>query len=194
MKQSIFTIFLIFYALQCFGQNISEFKIGGLSTGDSLLDFMAQDEIIESSKPVRWKTIWGPRIETDEFLDVVAIVEHLDYFSKIKNRYNTYVTIKNNDKNFLIQRIFLSEGYDSYDKCMIRFNKFEKKINYLFPKIKSRTYENFEVIHKSYIFKKWFKGDAEIYLTCQPGFFNIIVSSSELVSWQGDINMFEEEK
>ena len=51
MKQTLLTICLIVFTLPSWGNNISDFKIDGLGIGDSLLEFMTQDEIIQSSMP-----------------------------------------------------------------------------------------------------------------------------------------------
>ena len=59
------------------------------------------------------------------------------------------------DRKFVIEGISLSEGYDTYDECLKRFNEFTQQIDYLFPKIKPKEYRNDEddIIQKVYIFQ-----------------------------------------
>jgi len=179
MKQTLLTICLIVFALPSWSDDISDFKIHGLGIGVSLLEFMTQDKIILSSFPSHF----NGGID-DEFLEVSGIGD-LDIFSDKENLMFASVTIKNHDKEFLIHGIQIFEKAYNYDGCVKRFNEFTRKIDYFFPKIKSkesRKDEN-EFIQKVYMFKTWFKGEAEIYYMCQNA-FNIFISSSELVSWR----------
>ena len=177
MKQTLLTICLIVFALPSWGNNISDFKIDGLGIGDSLLEFMTQDEIIQSSMP------FFAGGNDDEFLEVLGIGD-LDIFSD-KNLMFASVIIKNHDKDFLIHGIMISEKASNYEGCVRRFNEFTRKIDYFFPKIKSKEsrYDDYDFIQKVYMFKTWFKGEAEIYYMCQNA-FRIFISSSELVSWR----------
>ena len=119
----------------------------------------------------------------DEFLEVLGIGD-LDIFSD-KNLNFASVIIKNHDRDFLTHGIMISEKVSNYDGCVKRFNEFTRKIDYFFPKIKSKEsrYDDSEFIQKVYMFKTWFKGEAEIYYMCQNA-FRIFISSSELVSWR----------
>ena len=177
MKLTLLTICLTLFALTSWGNNISDFKIDGLGIGDSLLEHMTQDEIMQSSMP------FFAGGNDDEFLEVLGIGD-LDIFSD-KNLNFASVIIKNHDRDFLTHGIMISEKVSNYDGCVKRFNEFTRKIDYFFPKIKSKEsrYDDSEFIQKVYMFKTWFKGEAEIYYMCQNA-FRIFISSSELVSWR----------
>ena len=177
MKHTLLTICLIVFALPSWGNNISDFKIDGLGIGDSLLEHMTQDEIMQSSMP------FFAGGNDDEFLEVLGIGD-LDIFSD-KNLNFASVIIKNHDRDFLTHGIMISEKVSNYDGCVKRFNEFTRKIDYFFPKIKSKEsrYDDYDFIQKVYMFKTWFKGEAEIYYMCQNA-FRIFISSSELVSWR----------
>ena len=179
MKQTLLTICLIVFTLPSWGNNISDFKIDGLGIGVSLLEFMTQEEIIQSSFPSPFIGGIG-----DEFLEVSGI-DDLDIFSDKENLTFASVIIKNHDKDFLIHGIMISEKASNYEGCVRRFNEFTRKIDYFFPKIKSKEsrYDDYDFIQKVYMFKTWFKGEAEIYYMCQNA-FRIFISSSELVSWR----------
>ena len=177
MKLTLLTICLTLFALTSWGNNISDFKIDGLGIGDSLLEHMTQDEIMQSSMP------FFAGGNDDEFLEVLGIGD-LDIFSD-KNLNFASVIIKNHDRDFLTHGIMISEKVSNYDGCVKRFNEFTRKIDYFFPKIKSKEsrYDDYDFIQKVYMFKTWFKGEAEIYYMCQNA-FRIFISSSELVSWR----------
>ena len=101
MKQTLLTICLILFALPSWGNNISDFKIDGLGIGDSLLEFMTQDEIIQSSSASVYSS------DKVKFSDV-SILEH-SVFSNKEKIWNFRATIKK-DRKFVIEGISLSEG------------------------------------------------------------------------------------
>ena len=47
MIRNIILIFIIIFSFKSIAEDISEFEIEGISIGDSLLDFMSEEEIIK---------------------------------------------------------------------------------------------------------------------------------------------------
>ena len=110
-------------------EKISDFELDGISIGDTLLQYMTKEEILNQQKESNeaYKDL-GNQIffevykkPTDNDVDV------LSFF------------VKSNDKNFIIQAIYASKIYkNNIDQCFERLNKISEQYDKNFKSLKKR--------------------------------------------------------
>ena len=143
MKLFLLFIILIFN-LQSLtkADSIRDFEIEGMSIGDSLLDYLSKDDIIDS--PVKYYP------ESKKF-------KQISLYDKIKMQ--TYdvisVALKNDDKKKIIHEIKGFKKFLSHNKCLDYKNKVVEKLKTLFNSstYKINSYEQTTGEDKDSIFK-----------------------------------------
>ena len=136
MKKLLILLFSFFLlgSPSVFADDISDFQIEGISIGDSLLDYMTEDEILEEIE--RTKDLYLHLSEPNKYADIV-----------IKKKFNTYnllqFLIKNNSTNQYITNI--NEKYtilalrgsinyiEDFDSCLKKRDEIEEVVTKMFP-------------------------------------------------------------
>ncbi len=106
-------------------EDISDFEIGGMSLGDSLLDYLSKEEILKQFEIGKDEYNW-----TDQkFADV--------YIYKGKGDYEYFSTsVKKKDKNFIISSIRGMINYNDINKCLKKQKEVSKELSLIFKKEK----------------------------------------------------------
>ena len=202
MKKIITLLFSIFflYSPSVFADDISDFEIEGISIGDSLLDYMTEDEILEEiENSERYYYLNEPNKFAEIYLNKgVSTYDNLSVFIKTESS-NQYITNKN--EKYSIQSIRgMITFIEDFDACMIQ----RDEILEFFPKIFQNTQkEEKKIIHSAdpsgdsisdgvYFY---FDSGALIYSACidyEETFrieknwsdtLNVVIQTEEIVNW-----------
>ncbi len=135
MKRLSLYLFLILFTLQTPSQadDIRDFQIEGMSIGDSLLDYMSEDEIINNDLKIYQNN--------SKFLVI-------DFNGK-KNIYDyIYLYVKRNDKKYIIYTIRAINIVDNKNQCLKIKNEIAIEMKPLFENANFR-----EGTQKHYYYK-----------------------------------------
>ena len=108
MKKLLILLFSIFLlsSPSVFADDISDFEIEGISIGESLLDYMTEEEILEEIE--RTKDFFYHLNEPNKYAEVYLVIEseNFDYLGFVikNNSVNNYVTNKNEQYSILSLR------------------------------------------------------------------------------------------
>jgi len=134
----LFSLFL-FSSPSVFADDISDFQIEGISIGDSLLDYMTKDEILEEIEIN--KNVYFYLKEPNKYAEVYLKIDSSTYDKvsvNVKNNsQNKYVTNKNNkNENYIVKSIrglmYFNEDLDS---CMQKRDEIVTVLSNIFPNI-----------------------------------------------------------
>ena len=136
MKKLLTLLFALYFlsSPSVFAKDISDFQIEGISIGDSLLDYMTEDEILEGIEKTK-----------DYYLHLKdpSKYAHID-FNKGLNTYgwmtifvknnssNEYITDKNEKYTILFIRGFIAYNED-FDSCIVKRDEIVKVLSGMFP-------------------------------------------------------------
>ena len=107
--------------------DIRDFEIEGMSIGDSLLDFMTQEEILSSKR----------NYEKDRKYYVVGYDENLKNYTQVD------VYLKSGDKKYIV-RTLSGALFMNVDACLTKKEKIVKELRELFSNASEKTYNNVE--------------------------------------------------
>ena len=129
--KTFLTLFVLFSS-SVVAEDISDFEIEGISVGDSLLDYMSEDEIkkeVEVNKE-RYNN-------TTSFGEVFISKEFLTYKS-------VRAYVKPNDSKFIIHSVSGAKKYKTINLCIEEKNEILKEFSNLFSNAKrsNRTYNS----------------------------------------------------
>ena len=142
MKKLLVLLFSFFLlsSPSVFADDISDFQIEGMSIGDSLLDYMTEDEIFEEIKFTKdnYYYLNEPNKYTEVYLrkEFPVYKAGLSVFFK-NNSSNKYVTNKNEKYKivFIRGRINYVEDFSS---CTIKRDEIVKVLSEMFPNIEKQ--------------------------------------------------------
>ena len=142
MKKLLVLLFSLFFlsSSSVFADDISDFQIEGMSIGDSLLDYMTEDEIFEEIKFTKdnYYYLNEPNKYTEVYLrkEFPVYKAGLSVFFK-NNSSNKYVTNKNEKYKivFIRGRINYVEDFSS---CTIKRDEIVKVLSEMFPNIEKQ--------------------------------------------------------
>ena len=122
-------VLVLIFALQSFtkADDIRDFQIGGMSIGDSLLDFFSKKEIDNLEK--------GFYPSSKNYYNIILPINNLKNYDKL------IANLKNNDKSYYIHSI--SGAIDTYrdtKKCLAKQKEIKGDIMNLFPNIEYKDY------------------------------------------------------
>jgi len=131
----LFSIFLLSSA-SVFADDISEFSIEGISIGDSLLDYMTEDEILAEIQISKSLNDYSYLSEPKKYLEVYAyndfpIYEKMSFFIK-NNSTNQYVSNKNEKYTILFIRGMISYIED-FEGCIAKRDEIVEVLSGMFP-------------------------------------------------------------
>ena len=175
MKKLLILLFSLFFLStpSVFADDISDFQIEGISIGDSLLDYMTEEEILEGiEKTKNWYYYLN---EPNKYSEIYLFKDFLTYdslsFFVKNNSVNQYVTNKN-EKYIILSvsgKIIYNEDFDS---CIVKRDEIEAVLSKMFPN-EQKTEEdwiiNVDPSGESVIDGIYFTFDsgAEIDITCK---------------------------
>jgi hypothetical protein len=135
MKKLLVLLFSLFFlsSPSVFADDISDFQIEGISIGDSLLDYMTEDEILENIE--RTKDFFAYLKEPNKYAEVYlsqdfSIYERMSFFIK-NNSTNQYVTNKNEKYTILLIRGLISYIED-FDSCIQKRDEIVEVLSKMF--------------------------------------------------------------
>ena len=138
MKKLLILLFSFFLLISpsVFADDISDLEIEGISIGDSLLDYMTKDEILEGIE--RTKNLYLYLNEPNKYSAVYLTGEFLNYdylgvFVK-NNSGNAYVTNKNT--KYTIVGIVGDRTYiEDFDKCLKKRDEIAEIFSNMLPNV-----------------------------------------------------------
>jgi len=203
MKKLLLLLFSIFFlsSSSVFADDISDFQIEGISIGDSLLDYMTEDEILKEIEANSGGYTFLE--EPNKYLHIYLFKKFLTYdevsFFIKNNSTNKYITNKN-DK----YKILLINGSINYiedlDGCMKERDKIIEITSEMFPNASKTEYSyshSADPSGKSMKYDVYFEYDSgvEIEVSCdnfEENFriknnwsegLNFSISSAETTKW-----------
>ena len=136
MKKLLVLLFSFFLlsSPSVFADDISDFQIEGINIGDSLLDYMSEDEILKEIG--RTKDWYHFLKEPNKYVNIFLEGEFLNYdylgFMVRNNSSNTYVTNKN--EKYEILSIVGDKSYlENFDSCIEKRNEIAEIFSKSFP-------------------------------------------------------------
>ncbi len=124
MKKTLIILVLVFTLLGCErGPLIENYKIEGISIGDTLLDFMSEKQIVKQiSNPL---TSYDHLDPPNKFLEI--------FLSQgLETYYEVSLFVENGDKNYIIQGMFGELKNSSIEKCLEEKSNIIEEFDLLF--------------------------------------------------------------
>ena len=143
MKKLLILLFSIFLlsSPSVFADDTSDFSIEGISIGDSLLDYMTEDEILESIEETKDHYYHLNEPHKYAQIDLNKGLRTYDWISVLvkNNSTNDYITNKN--ELFTIKYIsgFISFE-EKFDDCIIERDKLVAVLSKMFPNANKREF------------------------------------------------------
>ena len=207
MKKLLLLLFSLFFlsSPSVFADDISDFQIEGISIGDSLLDYMTEEEILEDID--RNKNLYSHLNEPNKYVQINLHKDFPTYddglFVIVKNNQtNKYITNKN--EKYII--LYLAGGIiytEDFDSCIQKRDEIAGEFSKMFPNTdkweqvgKSKHDPSGNSIMDAVYFE--FESGAEIDAYCRnfeetfrikknwTEGLNISISTKEIASWLRD--------
>jgi len=201
----LFSIFFLF-SPSVFADGISDFEIEGISIGDSLLDYMTEDEILKEIE--RTKDFYYHLNEPNKYAEVYLVkksenYDYLGFFIK-NNSVNTYVTNKN-EKYTILSIRGLKRYIEDFDSCIVNRNQIVDILSKMFPdreKVKEirkypgdpsgnsigdTIYFDLDIGNKVRVYCSNFDETFRIKMKWSEG-LTVLIISSEINEWLNDYN------
>ena len=208
MKKLLTLLFSIFFLFSpsVFADGISDFEIEGISIGDSLLDYMTEDEILKEIE--RTKDFYYHLNEPNKYAEVYLVkksenYDYLGFFIK-NNPVNTYVTNKN-EKYTILSIRGLKRYIEDFDSCIVNRNQIVDILSKMFPdreKVKEirkypgdpsgnsigdTIYFDLDIGNKVRVYCSNFDETFRIKMKWSEG-LTVLIISSEINEWLNDYN------
>ena len=141
----LFSLFL-FSSTSVFADDISDFQIEGISIGDSLLDYMTEDEILEGIELT--KDFYSHLKEPNKYAEVYLWkdISSYDVISFIIKNTSTNQYVSNKNEKYIIQSISGREVFtEDFDGCIQKRDEIEEELSKVF----SNTQKNEDLFKHS---------------------------------------------
>jgi len=135
MKKLLILLFSIFFLSSptVFADDISDFQIEGISIGDSLLDYMTEEEILKGielyggyqylKEPNKYKEVY--------LFKNLQTYDSVSFFVKNPTS-NEFITNKN--EKFIILGIYgMMDFTENFDSCIVKRNEIVEVLSVMFP-------------------------------------------------------------
>ena len=136
MKKLLILLFSVFflYSPSVFADDISDFEIEGMSIGDSLLDYMTEDEILKEIEANR--NLYYYLNEPNKYVEVYVLKDFPTYdmvsvFVK-NNSLNLYVT-NSNEKYTILSIRGMMPYIQDFDSCIKKRDEIAEVLSGMFP-------------------------------------------------------------
>lgn len=203
MKKLLVLLLSLFFlsSPSVFADDISDFQIEGISIGDSLLDYMTEDEILEEIE--RNKDFYEYLKEPDKYAEIYLLIEsenydHLAFLIK-NNSTNTYVTNKN--EKYRILSIRGDKKYiNNFDSCIQKRDEIVEVLSPMFistdkyefidthsadpsgNSIVDMVYFDFEEGHRAKVYCDNFEESFRINNNWSEG-LSVVINTKEITNW-----------
>ena len=207
MKKILILLFSIFFlsSPSVFADDISDFQIEGISIGDSLLDYMTEDEILKEIE--RTKDYYLHLNEPNKYAEVYLVIESVNYdylgFFIKNNSPNQYIT-NINDKYTILTIRGIKRYIQDFDSCIVNRDEVVGILSKMFPLIdKVQIRQNYfpDPSEKSIMDEVYFELDNEDLVRVWCSDFDeiyrmkmgwsegltVMIMSSEINEWLDDI-------
>ena len=185
-KVSTYLFLILFsYSATSFADDISDFQIEGISIGDSLLDYMSENEILKEFELGKDDYHWTDKKFANVYLYRAS--ELYEYMS---------ATVKKNDKKYIIHGLRGMIDYQNINKCFKKQTEIVDELSTIF-KNTEKTKEEFknsaDSTGQSIVYANYFilsSGD-EVEVTCytfsehvnSPDGLDVGLATKEFVNW-----------
>ena len=142
MKKLLILLFSLFLlsSSSVFADDISDFTIEGMSIGDSLLDYMTEEEILEEIE--KRKDYYHYYNEPNKYAEIYLFKDFPTYdgvsFFIKNNTTNIYVGNKNEKYTILAVRGLIHFNED-FDSCVVKRDEIAEILSSMFPNAKKTT-------------------------------------------------------
>ena len=143
MKKLLIFLFSLFLLTShsVIADDISDFQIEGISVGDSLLDYMTEEEILKEIEEN--KDLYSYLKEPNKYAEVYlrndyAIFDMLSFFIR-NNSTNKYMSNKNEKYTILSISAMISYEED-IDNCIVKRDEIAETLSGMFPDAQKRSY------------------------------------------------------
>mgnify|MGYP001359050700 CR=1 FL=1 len=150
-KLSLYVFLVLTWCNVGFAEEITDFELDGISIGDSLLEYMSEEEIMNNQKKSNeaYKNL-GKQIFFEAYME--STNNDIDFKSFF---------VKSNDKNFIIQAMYVSKNYENnIDECFTRLNNITKHYDENYKSLKKKS-EKLKILYdpsgKSYLKRTVYK-------------------------------------
>jgi hypothetical protein len=134
--------FLLFSSHYVFADDISDFSIEGISIGDSLLDYMTEEEIlkeIEENKEMYFFLKEPMKYKTAFLFENLKVYDSLAFHLKI-NGTNKYITDKSKNEKYEILSVFGNIFFnEDFDGCLKERDEVAEVFSEMFPDAQKLT-------------------------------------------------------
>ena len=208
MKKLLILIFsfLLLSSPSVSADDISDFQIEGISIGDSLLDYMSEDEILKGIEET--KDYYYYLKEPNKYAEVYLFNFSSTYEAGLSfifenNSRNQYISNKN-EKYKILQIRGMKNYFNDFDSCIQKRDKVAEELSNMFPNTQTIEHKNsthpIDPSGNSIVNNRYFVFDsgAVIQMTCidfeetlrlknnwSEG-LDIIISTEEVQSWLGN--------
>ena len=138
----LFSLFL-FSSTSVFADDISDFSIEGISIGDSLLDYMTEEEILKEIEHTKdyYSYLKEPNKYAEVYLfnDFLTYKDGLSFFVK-NNPTSQYITDKNGKYIILSIRGMLSFNED-FEGCIQKRDEIVEELSKVFPNAEIQKFD-----------------------------------------------------
>ena len=181
----LLTLFVLLFSSLVVAKDISDFQIEGMSIGDSLLDFMTEEEILEEFEIGKDDYHWTDQKFVNVF--IYRTTELYEYMS---------ATVKKNDNKYIIHGLRGMIDYQNINKCFKKQTEIVDELSTIFKNTK-KTKEEFknsaDSTGQSIVYANYFilsSGD-EVEVTCYefsehvdyPDGLDVGLATKEFVNW-----------
>ena len=136
MKKLLLILFSLFFlsSPSVFAEDISDFQIERISIGDSLLDYMTEDEILREIEGN--KDDYLHKKDPNKYVEIYLrkdfpTYSYVSFFIK-NNSTNKYITNKNEE--YTILSIYGSIDYEEdFDSCIVKRDEIAEELSMIFP-------------------------------------------------------------
>ncbi len=126
----LITLFILFFASTTWGDEITDFEIEGISIGDSLLNYISEEEIIKGIELTKATYNYL----NDDFGEVY-LYENLDTYERMS------FFIKQKDKNYSIYAIYGSISFNNkLNDCLAKQKEIETQFTSIFYNARKDSY------------------------------------------------------
>ena len=136
MKKLLALLFSLFFlsSPSVFADDISDFEIEGISIGDSLLDYMTEDEILEGIEKNKGRFLHLNEPNKYIQIDIRKDYPTYDYITVMiqNNSSNKYVINKNEQYTILSVRGY-TEYIENFDACIQEKDEIVEVLSGMFP-------------------------------------------------------------
>ena len=209
MKKLLILLFSLFLlsSPSVFADDISDFEIEGISIGDSLLDYMTEDQILEGME--KTKDYYSYLNEPNKYAEVYLFKDFPSYDNGlsvfIKNTgTNKYVTNKNkNEKYTILSLRGMMLFIEDFDGCIVKRDEIAEIFSLMFPNSQQEEYgrshsldpsgdSKFEAIQFVFASGGYIEAQCnnwEETFRIKNGYtegLSVVIRTKEILSWLGD--------